>query len=68
MAQEFNKEQALDELDKLDKRIEIILKDINYLKKKVESDGKLSSDDLDITITDIDQVAKILSNRRDVGH
>jgi hypothetical protein len=68
MAKEFDKKAALEELDKLEKRIDVILKDLQYLRKKVETDGKLSANELDITVRDIDQIVRVMRDRTDVGH
>ncbi len=68
MADEFDKEQAQMELEKLEKRIEVVLKDLQYLREKVETDGKISANELDITVKDIDQIVRVMSDRRDVGH
>ncbi len=68
MAQEFDKKVALEELDKLEKRIDVILRDLQYLRKKVETDGKLSANELDITVRDIDQIVRVMRDRTDIGH
>lgn len=68
MAKEFDKKVALEELDKLEKRIDVILKDLQYLRKKVETDGKLSANELDITVRDIDQIVRVMRDRTDIGH
>tara|TARA_B110000093_G_scaffold113472_1_gene121692 strand:+ start:110 stop:322 length:213 start_codon:yes stop_codon:yes gene_type:complete len=70
MAQEkeFNKELALAEIAKLEKRLEIIIGDIGFLKTKVNNGGKLSAKELDITIKDLDQIVSVMGERRDVGH
>ena len=65
---EFDKKVALAEIAKLEKRLEAIMGDINFLKAKVENEGKLSAKELDITIKDIDQIVSVMSDRRDVGH
>ena len=65
---EFEKKVAEKELSKLDLRLKLVLEEVQDLQNKIASDVKVSAEDLDIVVKDLDQLHRIMGDRRDVGH
>lgn len=64
----FNKEEAQKEIEKLEIRLQLVLEEVARLKEKLANDGKVSAAELDIVVKDLDQLHRIMGERRDVGH
>ena len=64
----FNQERALEEIKKMENVVEKLRADLQALKSNLENKATPQKEQLDIIVTDLEQLDRLMSDRTDVGH
>lgn len=63
-----DKEVVTEEIEQLEGKIKTISSDLVRMKAQVRSGAKISLEDLELTVKDINRLDVLMRERQDVGH